>query len=38
MSDEELRQRADYVLENPDGAKPEQLAELLIRHLRERYS
>lgn len=38
MSDEELRQRADYVLENPDGAKPEQLAEQLIRHLRERYS
>ena len=38
MSDDELRRRADYVLENPDGAKPEQLAEQLIRHLKENYS
>lgn len=38
MSDDELRSRADYILENPEGAKPEQLAELLIRHLKERYS
>jgi dephospho-CoA kinase len=38
MSDDELRSRADYILENPEGAKPEQLAELLIRHLKDNYS